>query len=73
MLLRHIGLESCRLVPGREMRGVAPHSLPLSFLEQSCDLLESSLAGGDWENCLALVLTLLVCVCVCVCNVCVCM
>ena len=61
MLLRHIGIESCRLSPGAETRDVVPHNLPLSFLEQSCDLLGSALAARDWDNCQALVVTLLVC------------
>ena len=61
MLLRHIGIESCRLSPGAETRDVVPHNLPLSFLEQSCDLLGSALVARDWDNCQALVVTLLVC------------
>ena len=60
LLLRHIGIESCRLVPGGDHRGVVPHNLSLTFLEQCCDLLESAMATRDWENCQALTVTLLV-------------
>ena len=63
LLLRHIGIESCRLVPGSERRGGVihvSHNLSLSFLEQSCDLLSSAMANRHWENCQALIITLMV-------------
>lgn len=60
LLLRHIGIESCRLVPSSQMRSVIPHNLSLVFLEQCCDLLSSAVTENDWENCQAIIITLLV-------------
>ena len=60
LLLRHIGIESCRLVPSCDMKTVIPHNLSVVFLEQCCDLLSSAMADHDWENCQALIVTLLV-------------
>ena len=60
LLLRHIGIESCRLVPSSEMRSVVPHHLSLVFLDQCCDLLSAAMSEGDWENCQAISVTLLV-------------
>ena len=60
LLLRHIGIESCRLVPGYEVSSTISHGLPLVFLRQCCDLLDSARAEGDWGNCQAIVITLLV-------------
>ena len=37
-----------------------PHNLPLVFLDQCCDLLDSAIAEEDWGNCQAIVVTLLV-------------
>lgn len=58
ILLRHIGVESCRLVPGLEFSTLVVHSLPLSFLSQCCDLLESSMAAESWGNAQAVIVTL---------------
>ena len=58
LMLRHIGIESCRLVPGFEFSTTVVHSLPLSFLEQCCDLLECSLEEKSWANALAVTITL---------------
>ena len=57
-MLRHVGIESCRLVPGCEFSTTVVHNLPLSFLEQCCDLLKYSLEEGNWDNALAVVVTL---------------
>ena len=58
LMLRHIGIESCRLAPGFEFTMVVVHSLPLSFLRQCCDLLEAGVAEGAWSNVQAVVVTL---------------
>lgn len=58
ILLRHIGVESCRLVPGLEFSTVVPHALPLSFMSQCCDLLESSVHVASWGNVQAVIVTL---------------
>lgn len=60
LLLRHIGIESCRLMPSSDMKTAIPHNLSLAFLEQCCDLLSSAMTGHDWENCQAIIVTLLV-------------
>ena len=57
-MLRHVGIESCRLVPGCEFSTTVVHNLPLSFLEQCCDLLGCNLKEGSWDNALAVVVTL---------------
>ncbi len=57
-LLRHIGVESCRLVPGLEFPNLVLHSLPLSFLSQCCDLLGSSVAVESWGNVQVIIVTL---------------
>jgi E3 ubiquitin-protein ligase HECTD4 len=59
LLLRHIAIESCRLVPSSEMRSVVPHHLSLVFLDQCCDLLTAAMSQRDWENCQAISVTLL--------------
>ena len=59
LMLRHVGIESCRLVPGCEFSTTVVHNLPLSFLEQCCDLLKCNLKDGSWDNALAVVVTLL--------------
>ena len=61
MILDHVGLQSCLLVPGVEAAIAYKHSYPLSFLEQCCDLLENSLSEGRWSNCLSLLVSLQVC------------
>lgn len=61
LMLRHIGIESCRLVPGSEFSMTVVHSLPLTFLEQCCDLLDYSVRKENWENALAIVITMQVC------------
>ena len=58
LMLRHVGIESCRLVPGCEFSTTVVHNLPLSFLEQCCDLLRCSVKEGGWDNALAVVVTL---------------
>lgn len=58
LMLRHIGIESCRLVPGSEFSMTVVHSLPLAFLEQCCDLLDSNVHKENWENALAIVITM---------------
>ena len=58
LMLRHVGIESCRLVPGSEFSTTVVHNLPLSFLEQCCDLLRCSLDEKSWDNALAVVVTL---------------
>lgn len=58
LTLRHVGIESCRLVPGCEFSTTVVHNLPLSFLEQCCDLLRCSLEEKTWDNALAVVVTL---------------
>ena len=58
LMLRHVGIESCRLVPGCEFSTTVVHNLPLSFLEQCCDLLRCSLKESSWDNALAVVVTL---------------
>ena len=58
LMLRHVGIESCRLVPGCEFSTTVVHNLPLSFLEQCCDLLKCSLKERNWDNVLAVVVTL---------------
>ena len=56
LMLRHIGMESCRLVP--EFSTMVVHSLPLSFLEQCSELLECSLKDQAWDNAQAVIITL---------------
>lgn len=58
LMLRHIGIESCRLVPGSEFSMTVVHSLPLAFLEQCCDLLDSNVHKENSENALAIVITM---------------
>ncbi len=58
ILLRHIGVESCRLVPGLEFSTLVVHSLPLSFMSQCCDLLESSVHVESWGNVQPIIVTL---------------
>ena len=58
LMLRHIGIESCRLVPGSEFSMTVVHSLPLGFLEQCCDLLDCNVHKENWENALAIVITM---------------
>ena len=60
LLLRHIGIESCRLVPGFEIGNTVSHNLPLVFLGQCCDLLDSSVREREWGNSQAIIITLLV-------------
>ena len=61
LMLRHIGMESCRLVPGSDFSTSVVHSLPLLFLKQCCDLLEYSICGKNWGNTQAIIITLQVC------------
>ena len=56
LMLRHIGMESCRLVP--EFSTTVVHSLPLAFLEQCCQLLEYSVEDQAWPNAQAVIITL---------------
>ena len=49
-------MESCRLVP--EFSTTVVHSLPLSFLEQCCQLLEYSMGDQTWPNAQAVIITL---------------
>lgn len=56
LMLRHIGIESCRLVP--EYSTTVVHSLPLAFLEQCCELLDCSVKEEAWGNAQAVVITL---------------
>ena len=58
LMLRHVGIESCCLVPGCEFSTTVIHNLPVSFLEQCCDLLQCSLTERSWDNALAVVVTL---------------
>ena len=58
ILLRHIGVESCRLVPGLEFSTLVVHSLPLSFLSQCCDLLKRGVGLSEWGNIQAVIITL---------------
>ena len=63
LMLRHIGIESCRLVP--EFSTTIMHSLPLAFLQQCCDLLECSIQEKNWSNTQAIIITLQVRKCLC--------
>ena len=56
LMLRHIGMESCRLVP--EFSTTVVHSLPLAFLDQCCHLLECSMQDLAWGNAQAVIITL---------------
>ena len=56
LMLRHIGMESCRLVP--EFSTTVVHNLPLSFLEQCAELLDCSLKEQAWANAQAIIITL---------------
>jgi hypothetical protein len=49
-------MESCRLVP--EFSTTVVHSLPLTFLEQCCQLLEYSVTDQAWSNVQAVIITL---------------
>ena len=59
LMLRHIGMESCRLVP--DFSTTVVHNLPLAFLEQCCRLLQCSLQDQAWDNAQAILVTLQVC------------
>ena len=61
LLLRHSGIESCRLTPGKDFYVPVPHSLTLKFLDYSCSILEYSLDKQEMDNCLSIVITLQVC------------
>ena len=56
LMLCHIGLESCRLVP--EFSPTIVHSLPVEFLEQCCHLLQCSIEEQNWTNTQAVIITL---------------
>lgn len=56
LMLRHIGMESCRLVP--EFSTTVVHSLPLIFLDQCSQLLECSVRDELWSNAQAVIITL---------------
>ena len=58
LLLRHSGMESCRLTPGKDFGTPVVHSLSLSFLTHCCDILEHCIARDQYENALANVITL---------------
>lgn len=58
LILRHIGIESYRLVPGYEFSTIVVHHLPISFLQHCCDILEASVANDNWGNALPIVITL---------------
>ena len=58
LMLRHIGVESCRLVPGYEFSNVVVHKLSLAFLRQCCDLLECNVKEENWGNVLPVIITL---------------
>ena len=58
LLLRHSGVESCRLSPGKDFGSPVPHNLSLSFLEHCCDILEYSIANKQLDNALTCVITL---------------
>lgn len=56
LMLRHVGMESCRLVP--EFSTTVVHSLPLTFLEQCCELLSCSVEEEVWSNTQAVIIVL---------------
>ncbi len=58
LMLRHIGIESYRLVPGYEFSSTVVHHLPLVFLQQCCDLLEASIGEGNWGDAQPIIITL---------------
>ena len=65
LLLRHSGIESCRLVPSRDFSDPITHSLSLKFLRHCCIILEYSVEEKSWNNALASIITLQVCGSVC--------
>ena len=56
LLLRHVGIESCRIVPGPG--AAVSHTFPLSFLRQCCDLLACGVEERCWDNVGAVLMTL---------------
>ncbi len=56
LMLRHIGIESCRLIP--EFSTTVVHSLPLAFLEQCVELLDYSIQDKSWGDAQAVMITL---------------
>ena len=58
LLLRHSGIESCRLTPGKDFSVPVAHSLTLKFLEHCCDILEYSIHRNYLDNALTIVITL---------------
>lgn len=58
LLLRHSGIESCRLSPGKDFGSPVTHNLSLSFFSHCCDILEYSIAHDQLDNALTCVITL---------------
>lgn len=58
LLLRHSGMESCRLTPGKDFGIPVVHSLSPSFLTHCCDILEHCITRDQYDNTLANIITL---------------
>lgn len=58
LLLRHSGIESCRLASSRDLGSPISHNLSLAFLENCITILQCCVKECHWNNALANVITL---------------
>ena len=58
LLLRHSGMESCRLVPSQAFSRPVEHNLKLTFLRHVLSIVQCSVEEKSWNNVLANIITL---------------